>query len=55
MENVWAYLQSNKLAILVFDTYDEILEKCAEAWNFFANDPERITSIIKRDWVKVNH
>jgi hypothetical protein len=55
MENIWAYLRSNKLAIPVFDTYEEILEKCAQAWNFFANDPERITSIIKRDWVKVNY
>ena len=55
MENVWAYLRSNKLAISVFDTYDEILEKCAQAWNFFANDPQRITSITKRDWIKVNY
>jgi integrase len=28
----------------VFDTYDEILDKCAQAWNFFVNDPERISS-----------
>ena len=42
-------------AISVFDTYDEILEKCAQAWNFFANDPQRITSITKRDWIKVNY
>ncbi len=27
MENVWAYLRSNKLAISVFDTYEEILKK----------------------------
>ncbi len=38
MENVWAYLRSNKPAVSVFDTYEEILEKCAQAWNFFAND-----------------
>jgi hypothetical protein len=50
-----AYLRSNKFAISVFDTYDEILEKCAQAWNFFANDPQRITSITKRDWIKVNY
>ena len=54
MENVWAYLRSNKLAIPVFDTYEEILEKCARAGNFFANDPERITSITDREWIKVN-
>ena len=54
MENVWAYLRANKLAITVFDTYEEILEKCANAWNFFASDPERITSITDREWIKVN-
>lgn len=34
MENVWIYLRANKLAITVFDTYDEILDKCAAAWIF---------------------
>lgn len=28
MENVWAYLRSNKLAISVFDSYSDILNKC---------------------------
>lgn len=54
MENVWAYLRSNKLAITVFDSYQNILDKCADAWNFFANDPQRITSITHKDWVTVN-
>ena len=53
MENVWAYLRANKLAITVFDSYDDILDKCADAWNFFANDPGRIMSITQRDWIKV--
>ena len=53
MENVWQYLSSNKLAITVFDTHDEILDKCTDAWNFFANDPERIISITHRDWKTV--
>lgn len=54
MENVWAYLRSNKLAITVFDSYEDILDKCADAWNFIANDPDRITSITQRAWIKVN-
>lgn len=53
MENVWAYLRSNKLAITVFDSYEDILDKCADAWNFIANDPDRITSITQRDLIKV--
>ena len=31
MENVWQYLRAIKLAITVFDTYDEILDKCSDA------------------------
>ena len=53
MENVWHYLRANKLAITVFDTYDEILDKCSDAWNIFANDPERTNSITQRDWITV--
>lgn len=54
MENVWAYLRANKLAITVFDTYEDILDKCEAAWNFFAQCPSTITSITTRDWAKVN-
>ena len=53
MENVWAYLRANKLAISVFDSYEDILNKCQNAWNFFANDPDRITSITRRNWITV--
>ena len=53
MENVWAYLRANKLAITVFDSFGDILDKCQDAWNFFANDPERISSITSRDWITV--
>lgn len=54
MENVWQYLRANKLAITVFDSYEDILDKCADAWNFFATEPERVTSITQRDGIKVN-
>jgi hypothetical protein len=36
------FLDANKLAITVFDDYDDILAKTCHAWNFFANDPDRI-------------
>ena len=68
MENGWAYLRANKLAIpvfklaipifklaiTVFDTHDHIRDKCAQAWNFFAKDPERVPSITDREWIKLN-
>lgn len=53
MENVWAYLRANKLAITVFDSYEDILDKCEAAWNFLANDPQRVSSITKRKWATV--
>ncbi|MCZ0964004.1 hypothetical protein OU682_20640 [Paracoccus sp. EF6] len=45
VENIWAYLRANRLAISVFDTYDDIVDRCCDAWNAFANDPERVRSI----------
>ena len=46
MENVWAYLRANKLAISVFDNYEQIVDRCCEAWNFFANDKTAITQSL---------
>ncbi len=54
IENVWEYLRGNKLAITVFDHYEDIVEKSCNAWTFFANDPDRIKSITTRTWATVN-
>ena len=32
VENVWAYLRANKLAITVFESYDDIVDACCNAW-----------------------
>lgn len=53
VENVWQYLHQNRLAITVFDSYQDIVDKCCLAWNFFANDKERVASITQRDWAEV--
>jgi transposase len=53
IENVWGYLRSNKLSNTVYETYEEILATCCDAWNFFANDPDRIASITARTWATV--
>ena len=45
VENVLAYLRANKLAITVFESYDDIVDACCNARNFFANDPVAIASI----------
>jgi hypothetical protein len=54
VENIWAYLRGNKLAITVFDDYDHIVQQCCKAWNFFADDKSAIASITARDWAAVN-
>jgi hypothetical protein len=54
MENVWEYLRANKLSRCVWQGYDAILNACAEAWNWFVNDPERVRSIGTREWATVN-
>ncbi len=54
MENVWEYLRGNKLSAGVWNGYEEIQEACADAWNWFINDPARIRSIGARDWATVN-
>lgn len=53
VENVWAYLRSNKLSNRVFDDYDAIVQACCEAWNSLIAAPERITSIATRTWTEV--
>jgi hypothetical protein len=55
IENVWEYLRGNKLAITIFDDYDDIVDKACEAWNFFKQDLNRIASITTRIWATVNN
>lgn len=53
-ENIRDYLRKNRLASSVFETYDDIVEACSKTWNFYADDPNVITSIIARDWAKIS-
>jgi transposase len=54
IEPVWEYLRANKLAITVFDGYHDIVDKCCDAWNFFADDLATVVSITSRSWAQVN-
>ena len=54
MENVWEFLRANKLLARVWDSCEAIMEACADAWNWFVDDPDRIRSIGTRDWATVN-
>ena len=53
-ENIWEYLRGNGLGNIVFDSFNDIVDKSCDAWMFFANDKPRIASITKREWATVN-
>ena len=54
VENVWACLRANRLAITVFDSHDDIVTANCSAGNFFANNTKVIASITARSWAEVS-
>ena len=51
-ENIWEYLRQNFLAGRVFETYDDIVDACCNAWNALTAEAGRITSIASRTWLQ---
>ena len=54
VENVWEYLRKNKLANHLYETYEDIVEACCDAWNSLIAAPDRIASIASRTWAKAS-
>ena len=52
--NVWEYLRKNKLANRLYETYEDIVEVCCDAWNSLMAMPDRIASIAARTWAKAS-
>ena len=53
-ENVWAFLRANKLANRVFDTYDDVVDACCDAWTWLTKQPKRIQTVATRISAQVN-
>jgi transposase len=53
MENIWAFLRGNRLCGKIWKTSSDIMDACADAWNWLVSQPERITSIGTREWMVV--
>ena len=53
-DNVWEYLRKNKLANRLYETYEDSVEACCDAWNSLMAMPDRIASIAARTWAKVS-
>ena len=54
VENVWEYLRKNSLAVRVYDTYDDIVEACCNAWTDLLAIPAGLLSITRRRWATVS-
>lgn len=55
VENVWQFLRQNDLSNRVYDTYDDIVSACCDAWNSLRATPNQITSIATRHWAQVEN
>jgi len=53
IENVWEYLRGNKLSRRLWDSYEDIVEACCDAWNWLIADTARVSSITTRKWASV--
>jgi transposase len=54
VENLWQYLRQNHLANRVFDSYEDIVTVCCDAWNKLIAMPQRLASITRREWAQVS-
>jgi transposase len=50
VENIWQYIRDNWLSNRVFQSYDDIVALCCEAWNKLIDRPWKIYSIGMREW-----
>ena len=50
METVFRYLKNNRLANRVFADVAAVADACRKAWEWFAAAPDRIASIMRREW-----
>jgi hypothetical protein len=50
VENVWQFMRDNWLSNRVFQSYEDIVALCCEAWNKLIERPWKIISIGMRRW-----
>ena len=53
-ENIWEYLRGNALSHQIWETYEDIVDACCNAWNSLMRAPEILRSIATRDWAQVS-
>ncbi|GGJ37652.1 hypothetical protein GCM10011320_51620 [Neoroseomonas lacus] len=43
--NVWEFLRANRLPFQIYETQNEIIQRCCDAWNRLTCQPQRISAI----------
>ena len=49
-ENIWQFMRDNWLSNRIFESYDDILDHCCQAWTKLVDQPWIIMSIALRQW-----
>ena len=50
VENIWQFMRGNWLSNRIFESHDQIIALCCEAWNKLIDRPWKIMSIGGRKW-----
>ena len=50
VENIWQFRRDNWLSNTIFETCEDIVQSCCQAWNNPTRKPEQTTSIGLRKW-----
>jgi transposase len=50
MEQVWQKIKGDSLTNTTFKSYDDIVERCAKAWNSFCDEDGNIKQLCSRSW-----
>lgn len=51
-EKIWDFMRQKSLANRAFESYDHILDACADAWQAVVNETGRLSSLCAREWAK---
>jgi transposase len=49
-EQVWQQLRDRSLANRCYESYEQIIDACCDAWNKFTQIPGAIRSLCSRNW-----
>ena len=52
-ENIWEYLRGNQLSNRLYESYEDIVDACCDAWNALMRLPDVIRSIGNREYAQV--